>query len=501
MGASTSKHQQEQPPIERYSAEEIASHVASFGDKYKDYASQIRERSMDGAFFASLNEGEFQMALDSMDISLRLHRRKLERVFQRSISDGSDMDSSNCSDFSKSSDSTPNSTSTGATSPFASNVADESRSFLEEEHRRRSRRHIKTQSDINVELFMNVALEAKKLDASARTPPTSSTDRRPGEYTNAVLESALAAQAMETMALQKDILELNHSRAFDKHSPLPEGTVTIVLTDIEGSTNMWEANPKAMRRALITHDDIQRKLRTKHFGYEIDTAGDAFFLAFAEPGDALAFALELQTSLNEAEWEDEMLDQPWACDDGARRGLRVRVAIHAGPAGTTKNTVTGRTEYEGEAIAIAQKVEAMARGGQVLVTSDTWNAAFHLADVTLGSPNVKEMKEKVLVEQDDDEDTGITAKRVFDITPLVLPPLNEPNTAKGTSSPKQKITTFPHEAVALATIANNEQQAAPSLLKLTTKEKNDSGPLTPSRKCAQKPAGLRVNTESSPVRV
>ena len=72
--------------------------------------------------------------------------------------------------------------------------------------------------------------------------------------------------------------------------------VTIVHTDIQGSTRLWEQAPQAMRAALERHDQIQRSLITAHHGYGSRT-GDTFLNAFEHPSDAFAYALALQENL------------------------------------------------------------------------------------------------------------------------------------------------------------------------------------------------------------
>ena len=152
--------------------------------------------------------------------------------------------------------------------------------------------------------------------------------------------------------------------------------------------------------------------------------GDAFFLAFSEPCDAIAFALELQVALHEAQWSDEILATKWACDNGKRRGLRVRVSVNMGPVQTTKNPVTRRTEYIGEGMDVAQELEKFTEGGQILTTADTWNAAFHLADAKLGSPVVSEFH-RMLVRSETDMDSSSMShshshKRIVELTPAAM---------------------------------------------------------------------------------
>ena len=74
----------------------------------------------------------------------------------------------------------------------------------------------------------------------------------------------------------------------------PIGEVTLVFTDVEGSTALWEAAPVEMREALELHDQLMRRTIDEYQGYEVKTEGDAFMVAFQHPKDALAWCLAVQ---------------------------------------------------------------------------------------------------------------------------------------------------------------------------------------------------------------
>lgn len=210
-----------------------------------------------------------------------------------------------------------------------------------------------------------------------------------------------------------------------KGMKVPKGDVTIVFTDIQGSTSLWESNASAMKEALDTHDQIMRKCYSKHNGYEIHTEGDAFVLAFQHPVDALAFALRMQVHMYKAEWPRGILDHPDGSEvRGSFRGFRVRVGLHHGPTKTRVHEVTGRTIYEGDTVKIAKRVEAMAHGGQILTTIETWRAVSGMAEQYLGSPQVVDCGEHKLWEEKSwsakSAGNGIVAKRVVQLVPRQL---------------------------------------------------------------------------------
>jgi class 3 adenylate cyclase len=81
---------------------------------------------------------------------------------------------------------------------------------------------------------------------------------------------------------------------------LPSGTITLLFTDIEGSTKLWEAHPEAMQIALARHDALLREAIESHNGYVFKTIGNAAFDATWQKGRAMtqeqAVALALEKS-------------------------------------------------------------------------------------------------------------------------------------------------------------------------------------------------------------
>lgn len=132
-------------------------------------------------------------------------------------------------------------------------------------------------------------------------------------------------------------------------SPLGDGVLTFLLTDIEGSVAKWEHAPREMRAAVELHDDVLRAEIIGRRGHIFRTAGDSFHAAFAVPSDALAAAAAIVRALA-------------AEDFGATGGLKVRMAIHAGPVQSRDG------DYFGQGINRAARLLAVAQGDQVLVT-------------------------------------------------------------------------------------------------------------------------------------
>ncbi|KAL7519506.1 hypothetical protein ACHAWX_004258 [Stephanocyclus meneghinianus] len=179
---------------------------------------------------------------------------------------------------------------------------------------------------------------------------------------------------------------------------VPEKEATIIYTDVQGSTSLWEAHPASMKKATDIHDSIIRKCYADHGGYEISTEGDSFNLAFQHPADAIGFALKAQMQLYKAKWPDEILSHPDGCfnEKKAFRGFRVRMGMHHGPVESNVHETTGRTIYHGEAVDIAKSIEKMSHGGQKLTTVETRRAVSGMAEQFLGKPQVMDCGEHLL---------------------------------------------------------------------------------------------------------
>src|ERR1041384_4958448 len=86
----------------------------------------------------------------------------------------------------------------------------------------------------------------------------------------------------------------------------PTGTVTLLFTDVEGSTRLLERlGPEQYRESLELHRQLLRDAFARHGGYEVDYEGDAFFIAFGRATDALAAAAESQQALAAVDWPEQ----------------------------------------------------------------------------------------------------------------------------------------------------------------------------------------------------
>jgi class 3 adenylate cyclase len=156
----------------------------------------------------------------------------------------------------------------------------------------------------------------------------------------------------------------------------PEGFVTCVFTDIQSSTKLWESASDAMNEALELHDNILRELLKLFRGYEVKTEGDAFMVAFFDPVEAILWCLQVQLTLLQSTWPQEILDHPAgqevndSQDTVIFKGLRVRMGAHAGYPNCRRNPVTNRMDYFGPDINLASRVASSSHGGQVVCTEE-----------------------------------------------------------------------------------------------------------------------------------
>ncbi len=132
----------------------------------------------------------------------------------------------------------------------------------------------------------------------------------------------------------------------------PSGTVTLLFTDIEGSTRLWETHPDAMSAALAKHDALLRATIESAGGYVFKTVGDAFCAAFAMADDAIAAAVKAQRCLHAEVWPE-----------GAN--LRVRIAVHTGECEERDG------DYFGPEVNRTARLAAATHGGQTVMSRTT----------------------------------------------------------------------------------------------------------------------------------
>ncbi|HEV2239021.1 MAG TPA: tetratricopeptide repeat protein [Ktedonobacterales bacterium] len=160
---------------------------------------------------------------------------------------------------------------------------------------------------------------------------------------------------------------------------LPTGTVTFLFSDIQGSTRLLQQLGDDYARALGEHQALLRAAFAAHGGAEVDTQGDAFFVAFPTVPRAVAAAADATRALAEHDWPQ-----------GAT--LRVRIGLHVG----TPQLVGDH--YVGLDVHRAARIAAAGHGGQVLLSQAACDLAEHTlpAGVTLrdlGPHRLKDLRQ------------------------------------------------------------------------------------------------------------
>jgi class 3 adenylate cyclase len=132
----------------------------------------------------------------------------------------------------------------------------------------------------------------------------------------------------------------------------PDGTVTILFSDIEGSTQMTERlGDQRWLQVLREHNRIVREELAAHGGFEVKSQGDGFMLAFQSARRAVHCAVAIQRAIaarNRRQGEES---------------LRVRIGLHAG------EVIREADDFFGKNVILAARIAAAARGGEVLVSA------------------------------------------------------------------------------------------------------------------------------------
>ena len=136
---------------------------------------------------------------------------------------------------------------------------------------------------------------------------------------------------------------------------LPSGFVTMLMTDIEGSTGLVQHLGERYRQLLDDVCEILRRAVVGTSGHEIEARADEFFAVFEAPRSAVDAAITMQRQLAGRAWPDEL-------------AVRVRIGIHSGYPTSTE------TNYIGMDVNTTSRICAVGHGGQVIVSANTREA-------------------------------------------------------------------------------------------------------------------------------
>jgi predicted ATPase/class 3 adenylate cyclase len=161
-------------------------------------------------------------------------------------------------------------------------------------------------------------------------------------------------------------------------SELPAGTVTLLFTDMEGSTRLLQQLGGGYANVLADCRELLRQVFAQYHGHEVDTQGDAFFVVFARATDAVAVAAAIQRPLAE---------HPWP----SGTSVRVRIGLHTGEPRLTADGYIGMDVHH------AARIMSAGHGGQILLSQTTHDlVAQHLPACTflqdLGEHRLKDLQ-------------------------------------------------------------------------------------------------------------
>ena len=160
---------------------------------------------------------------------------------------------------------------------------------------------------------------------------------------------------------------------------LPHGTVTFLFTDVEGSTRLLHELGDAYAEVLAEHRRALRDAFARYGGVEVDTQGDAFFVAFAKASDALAAAADARDALQ-------------------RGPIRVRMGLHTGEPVVTDEGYVGMDVHR------AARIAAAGHAGQILVSQSTRDLIAGSGLRDLGEHRLKDLARSERIFQLGDDD-------------------------------------------------------------------------------------------------
>lgn len=136
----------------------------------------------------------------------------------------------------------------------------------------------------------------------------------------------------------------------------PDGTVTMMFSDIENSTAVnSEIGDQEWVKLLSAHDRLLKTYVDRHRGHVVKSQGDGYMVVFRTPELAIGASLGIQRALSAKRQLSRRL---------RRTPIRVRIGLHTGTA------IEREGDYFGRNVAMAARVAAMADGGEILVTGE-----------------------------------------------------------------------------------------------------------------------------------
>jgi adenylate cyclase len=158
----------------------------------------------------------------------------------------------------------------------------------------------------------------------------------------------------------------------------PDGTVTMMFSDIENSTSLnSELGDEQWVKLLAAHDRLLHTYVDRHRGHIVKSQGDGYMVVFPTPELAIGASLGIQRALSAKRQRSRRL---------RRTPIRVRIGLHTGTA------IEREGDYFGRNVAMAARVASMADGGEILVTGEIAAALQDAQDFRFVEDDTVELK-------------------------------------------------------------------------------------------------------------
>ena len=175
-----------------------------------------------------------------------------------------------------------------------------------------------------------------------------------------------------TTSIDKIERSVRDARPDVRPASAPDGTVTVVFSDIESSTVLLDRlGDSEFLRMLAWHDRIVRETAEEHRGFVVKSQGDGFMLAFPSAAFALRASLVMRERIAEG-------------FDGVP--IRIRAGLHSGEA------IKHDDDFYGRTVVIAARISALALGGEILASDLVYALARGLGTFTFGDPRTATLK-------------------------------------------------------------------------------------------------------------
>jgi class 3 adenylate cyclase len=222
---------------------------------------------------------------------------------------------------------------------------------------------------VTLKLLVDARAEARRLQDTVEAQLTETRTPRPvltvGRVATKVVEAAARAREHGVGRMLLASIEDFSRWAAEQRSAIgrmaaDDGTVTIMFSDIEGSTALNASlGDTRWVRVLAAHDELVETYVEKYRGLIVKTQGDGHMVVFTTPELALSAAVDIQRAFG-ATWNHSR--------ELRRTPIRVRIGLHTGTA------IEKDGDYLGQNVALAARVAAQAAGGETLVSGGVADA-------------------------------------------------------------------------------------------------------------------------------